>query len=154
MVPVEGRSGCLAASLHFGFLRYGVNKLEGMLQPLVEDGLKCVLIFGVPSKVPKVSVHEQVVAGAAEVWGSTVRVESLPVKQAVWGCGSPFHRAGWETAAIPRTLPVALGASAVFLCVSGEMRTESSAFQRAALKLEKSTSCAAPPDPVLHWELL
>lgn len=45
------------------FLRYGVNKLEGMLQPLVEDGLKCVLIFGVPSKVPKVSVHEQVVAG-------------------------------------------------------------------------------------------
>ncbi|KFR15844.1 Delta-aminolevulinic acid dehydratase, partial [Opisthocomus hoazin] len=33
--------------------RYGVNKLEGMLRPLVEDGLKCVLIFGVPSKLPK-----------------------------------------------------------------------------------------------------
>lgn len=44
--------------------RYGVNKLEGMLRPLVEDGLKCVLIFGVPSKVPKVSVCEQVVAGS------------------------------------------------------------------------------------------
>lgn len=29
-----------------------------MLRPLVEDGLKCVLIFGVPSKVPKVSWGE------------------------------------------------------------------------------------------------
>ncbi|KFP41023.1 Delta-aminolevulinic acid dehydratase, partial [Chlamydotis macqueenii] len=36
-----------------GQARYGVNKLEGMLRPLVEDGLKCVLIFGVPSKVHK-----------------------------------------------------------------------------------------------------
>lgn len=35
-------------------LRYGVNKLEGMLRPLVEKGLKCVLIFGVPAKVAKV----------------------------------------------------------------------------------------------------
>uniref|UniRef100_A0A8P4G0X7 porphobilinogen synthase n=1 Tax=Dicentrarchus labrax TaxID=13489 RepID=A0A8P4G0X7_DICLA len=29
-----------------GQARYGVNKLEGMLRPLVENGLKCVLIFG------------------------------------------------------------------------------------------------------------
>uniref|UniRef100_A0A3Q2YKD1 porphobilinogen synthase n=1 Tax=Hippocampus comes TaxID=109280 RepID=A0A3Q2YKD1_HIPCM len=29
-----------------GQARCGVNKLEGMLQPLVENGLKCVLIFG------------------------------------------------------------------------------------------------------------
>lgn len=36
-----------------GQARYGVNKLEEMLQPLVEKGLKCVLIFGVPAKVPK-----------------------------------------------------------------------------------------------------
>ncbi|XP_009324665.1 PREDICTED: delta-aminolevulinic acid dehydratase [Pygoscelis adeliae] len=36
-----------------GQARYGVNKLEGMLRPLVEDGLKCVLIFGVPSRVHK-----------------------------------------------------------------------------------------------------
>lgn len=43
--------------LPFALLRYGVNKLEGMLRPLVEDGLKCVLIFGVPSKVHKVSVQ-------------------------------------------------------------------------------------------------
>lgn len=34
--------------------RYGVNKLEGMLRPLVENGLKCVLIFGVPAKIAKV----------------------------------------------------------------------------------------------------
>lgn len=31
-----------------------MNKLEGMLQPLVKNGLKCVLIFGVPAKVEKV----------------------------------------------------------------------------------------------------
>lgn len=35
-------------------LRYGVNKLEGMLRPLVDNGLKCVLIFGVPAKIAKV----------------------------------------------------------------------------------------------------
>lgn len=35
-------------------LRYGVNKLEAMLRPLVENSLKCVLIFGVPSKIQKV----------------------------------------------------------------------------------------------------
>lgn len=34
--------------------RYGVNQLEEMLSPLVEAGLRCVLIFGVPSRVPKV----------------------------------------------------------------------------------------------------
>ncbi|XP_078281912.1 delta-aminolevulinic acid dehydratase [Rhinoraja longicauda] len=36
-----------------GQARYGVNKLEGMLQPLVDQGLTCVLIFGVPTKVTK-----------------------------------------------------------------------------------------------------
>ncbi|KAM9337905.1 delta-aminolevulinic acid dehydratase-like [Symphorus nematophorus] len=36
-----------------GQARYGVNMLEGMLQPLVKNGLKCVLIFGVPTKVQK-----------------------------------------------------------------------------------------------------
>uniref|UniRef100_A0A8C9TUJ1 Delta-aminolevulinic acid dehydratase n=1 Tax=Scleropages formosus TaxID=113540 RepID=A0A8C9TUJ1_SCLFO len=35
------------------FITYGVNKLENMLRPHVENGLKCVLIFGVPAKVPK-----------------------------------------------------------------------------------------------------
>lgn len=34
--------------------RYGVNQLEAVLNPLVENGLKCVLIFGVPSKIQKV----------------------------------------------------------------------------------------------------
>uniref|UniRef100_A0A452FCX9 Delta-aminolevulinic acid dehydratase n=1 Tax=Capra hircus TaxID=9925 RepID=A0A452FCX9_CAPHI len=36
-----------------GVARYGVNRLEEMLKPLVEEGLRCVLIFGVPSRVPK-----------------------------------------------------------------------------------------------------
>nr|XP_057911823.1 delta-aminolevulinic acid dehydratase isoform X1 [Doryrhamphus excisus] len=36
-----------------GQARYGVNKLEGMLRPLVENGLKCVLIFGVPAQIAK-----------------------------------------------------------------------------------------------------
>ncbi|KAM8872740.1 delta-aminolevulinic acid dehydratase [Synchiropus picturatus] len=36
-----------------GQARYGVNKLEEMLQPLVQKGLKCVLIFGVPAKLEK-----------------------------------------------------------------------------------------------------
>lgn len=34
--------------------RYGVNKLEGALRPLVEKGLRAVLVFGVPSNVKKV----------------------------------------------------------------------------------------------------
>ncbi|KAJ8408656.1 hypothetical protein AAFF_G00252910 [Aldrovandia affinis] len=36
-----------------GQARYGVNKVEDMLRPLVEKGLKCVLIFGVPAKIAK-----------------------------------------------------------------------------------------------------
>lgn len=36
--------------------RYGINKLEDMLRPLVENGLKCVLIFGVPAKIAKVCI--------------------------------------------------------------------------------------------------
>lgn len=31
-----------------------MNKLEEKLRPLVEKGLKCVLIFGVPAKIAKV----------------------------------------------------------------------------------------------------
>ncbi|KAK2120180.1 hypothetical protein P7K49_001566 [Saguinus oedipus] len=36
-----------------GVARYGVSRLEEMMRPLVEEGLRCVLIFGVPSRVPK-----------------------------------------------------------------------------------------------------
>ncbi|KAK3602548.1 hypothetical protein CHS0354_003800 [Potamilus streckersoni] len=36
-----------------GQFRYGINKLKAAIKPLVEKGLKCVLIFGVPSKIPK-----------------------------------------------------------------------------------------------------
>ena len=35
-------------------LRFGVNKLEAALNPLVKGGLKTVLIFGVPTKAKKV----------------------------------------------------------------------------------------------------
>ncbi|KAK2535519.1 hypothetical protein Q9233_003816 [Columba guinea] len=54
-----------------GQARYGVNKLEGMLRPLVEDGLKCVLIFGVPSKVHK------------DEKGSAADAEDTPAIQAI-----------------------------------------------------------------------
>ncbi len=37
-----------------GQARYGVNKLQEFLQPIVDNGLESVLLFGVPSKVPKV----------------------------------------------------------------------------------------------------
>ena len=36
--------------------RYGVNKLEGALSPLVKQGLKAVLVFGVPTKAKNVYV--------------------------------------------------------------------------------------------------
>lgn len=35
--------------------RWGVNKLQEALDGPVEDGLRAVLIFGVPQKVAKVS---------------------------------------------------------------------------------------------------
>lgn len=38
-----------------GQKRWGVNKLEGFLRPLVNKGLKGVIIFGVPMKMQKVS---------------------------------------------------------------------------------------------------
>lgn len=38
-----------------GVARYGINTLRQALEPMVQNGLKCVLIFGVPSKLPKVS---------------------------------------------------------------------------------------------------
>ncbi|NXK93270.1 HEM2 dehydratase, partial [Formicarius rufipectus] len=61
-----------------GQARYGVNKLEGMLQPLVEDGLKCVLIFGVPSKVHK------------DERGSAADAEGTPAIQAIRRIRSTF----------------------------------------------------------------
>jgi porphobilinogen synthase len=38
-----------------GQKRWGVNKLEGFLRPLVEKGLKSVILFGVPLAMKKVS---------------------------------------------------------------------------------------------------
>lgn len=76
--------------------------MEGMLRPLVEDGLKCVLIFGVPSKVPKVSVCEQVVEGSLgwpQRWGRAVwdwrgSPYQTRAAQGLWHTGTPLCRAG------------------------------------------------------------
>lgn len=38
-----------------GQARWGVNKLEGFLGPLVKKGLKSVILFGVPLQCEKVS---------------------------------------------------------------------------------------------------
>jgi porphobilinogen synthase len=37
-----------------GQKRWGINKLEGFLKPLVAKGLKGVILFGVPMKMEKV----------------------------------------------------------------------------------------------------
>lgn len=37
-----------------GVNRYGVNTLQAALTPLVAKGLKAVLLFGVPTGLPKV----------------------------------------------------------------------------------------------------
>lgn len=60
-----------------------MNKLEGMLRPLVEDGLKCVLIFGVPSKVHKVSAWcggAGRATGLSEQWGAGWEGDGLLIK--------------------------------------------------------------------------
>ncbi|XP_059480137.1 delta-aminolevulinic acid dehydratase [Neocloeon triangulifer] len=36
-----------------GVFRFGINKLKAFLQPVVDDGLKSVLLFGVPQNLPK-----------------------------------------------------------------------------------------------------
>ena len=38
-----------------GQKRWGINKLEGFLGPLVKKGLKGVILFGVPMQMDKVS---------------------------------------------------------------------------------------------------
>lgn len=39
-----------------GQKRWGINKLEGFLRPLVEKGLRSVILFGVPVELEKVRV--------------------------------------------------------------------------------------------------
>ncbi|KFV64552.1 Delta-aminolevulinic acid dehydratase, partial [Dryobates pubescens] len=73
-----------------GQARYGVNRLEEMLSPLVGDGLKCVLIFGVPSKVPKVSVR-----GAGKGLGESTSLQ---------GCRQPAPSPGLTQGSLPGIL--------------------------------------------------
>lgn len=126
--------------LHFALLRYGVNKLEGMLRPLVEDGLKCVLIFGVPSKVHKVSVHDggKGLGVATGVWESSVGLGgSLLIKQEQFrvsgrACAS-LSRAerGWETAVTPKMLLVSSVPLNKQCITAGQRRAWSSLLQKA-----------------------
>lgn len=37
-----------------GIFRQGINHIKSMLDPIVESGLKSILIFGVINKLPKV----------------------------------------------------------------------------------------------------
>lgn len=37
-----------------GVNRYGINKLQNLLEPLVKKGLKSILLFGVPKNTKKV----------------------------------------------------------------------------------------------------
>lgn len=39
-----------------GQKRWGINKLEGFLSPLIKKGLKSVILFGVPMKMEKVGL--------------------------------------------------------------------------------------------------
>lgn len=96
-----------------------MNKLEGMLRPLVEDGLKCVLIFGVPSKIHKVSVcvwgcwdTPQSNVGLGGGWSDqTGAVQGLwlglqPTQHHRWGWGiAVTHRKSPELCRWPQNLP-------------------------------------------------
>lgn len=42
-----------------GQRRWGINKLEGFIGPLVQKGLKSVLLFGVPLQCVKVSLNAE-----------------------------------------------------------------------------------------------
>jgi len=54
-----------------GVFRYGVNKLESAIEPVIKNGLTSIMLFGVPSNLPKDSV------------GSSASSNETPVIQAV-----------------------------------------------------------------------
>lgn len=56
-----------------GQKRWGVNKLEGFLGPLVKSGLRSVILFGVPMKMKKVGR----IASTADVRTSLVLLPTL-----------------------------------------------------------------------------
>lgn len=70
--------------------RYGVNRLEEMLKPLVEEGLRCVLVFGVPSRVPKVENQKQSLRGGQGGSGEgelSSRTDSALITALCWPWG-------------------------------------------------------------------
>jgi delta-aminolevulinic acid dehydratase/porphobilinogen synthase len=50
-----------------GISRYGINKLQEALTPLVNKGLKSVLIFGVPGNVKKVHVYLNILSPSSMI---------------------------------------------------------------------------------------
>lgn len=53
-----------------GQCRWGVNKLEGFLGPLVNKGLASVILFGVPLKSPKVRALASLLRAQARPWNA------------------------------------------------------------------------------------
>ena len=49
-----------------GIKRWGLNTIEGHLRPLIDKGLKSVLIFGIPK--PSIKVNKQLTTGSAELY--------------------------------------------------------------------------------------
>lgn len=78
-----------------GQKRWGINKLEGFLGPLVQKGLKSVILFGVPMKMQK-------------VWGEVWESGANNTGRARHHCGHRRHtcHSGFEEAhsAIPKAL--------------------------------------------------
>ena len=53
-----------------GQRRWGVDRLEEFLGPLVTKGLKSVILFGVPLKSPKVSLTPPTLTGFGALLGT------------------------------------------------------------------------------------
>ena len=62
-----------------GQCRWGVNKLEGFLAPLVNKGLSSVILFGVPLKTPKVCIQTESIQFNALVANYTHVITCYPI---------------------------------------------------------------------------
>lgn len=65
-----------------GQKRWGVNKLQGFLAPLVEKGLKSVILFGVPLTMPKVRII--IMISEMSIIHSRVWIDQYRMPEALW----------------------------------------------------------------------
>ena len=73
-----------------GQCRWGVNKLESFLGPLVEKGLKSVILFGVPLNCEKVSPHlVNQCDGLIDLSGRPRH----PSRRPIWPCHPRYQKA-------------------------------------------------------------